>query len=180
MRPSPRATAPKAHFHGKRLAARIAKRGREFNGGGHLARQTGLCVNPAPGTAHSPQQHLPAVLCHLDRRAIATTGKDAILVLAHRGHCVRQPKAGSDQSEHKNECDDIHDHAVAIVVWILAARIFCQVIDRWRRGCTRIDDRLSATKADDPRSVVGMRWFSIRHVCSLPQRRISFDRTTRH
>ena len=93
---------------------------------------------------------LPAVLCHLDRCATSPSGKDAILVLAHRGHCVRQPKASSDQSDHKNECDDIHDHAVAVIVWILAARIFCQVIDRSRRGCMGVDDRLSATKTDDP------------------------------
>jgi hypothetical protein len=74
---------------------------------------------------------LPTVLCHLDWCATAAPGKDAILVLAHRGHCVRQPKTGSDQPDHKSECDDIHDHAVAVVVWILAARILCQVIDRW-------------------------------------------------
>src|SRR4029079_18608680 len=78
------------------------------------------------GTEHQGRG-LPAVLCHLDRRAAAPPGKDAILVLAHRGPCVRQPKASSDQSDHKNECDDIHDHAVAVIVWILAARIFCQV-----------------------------------------------------
>src|SRR5262245_12650705 len=37
MRPEPRAIAPNAHLNGKQLAARIAKRGGEFNGGGHLA-----------------------------------------------------------------------------------------------------------------------------------------------
>ena len=33
--PKPRAIAPQARFNGKQLAARIAKRGGEFNGGGH-------------------------------------------------------------------------------------------------------------------------------------------------
>jgi len=146
------------------LAARIAKRGGEFNGGGHLA-PFQACIGLWNWTLGDC---LPAVLCHLDGCATATSGKDAILILAHRGHCVGQPKAGSDQSDHKNECNHIHDHAVAVVIWILAAHIFCQVIDRWRRGCTRVDSRLSATKADDPRSIVGMRWVSIRHACSLP------------
>jgi hypothetical protein len=82
-----------------------------------------------------PAAGLPAVLCHLDRRAAATAGKDTILVLAHRGHCVRQPKASSDQSDHKNERNDVHNHTVAIVFRTLAPLIFCQVLDGWRRGC---------------------------------------------
>ena len=40
-----RAIAPKAPFNGKQLAARIAKRGVEFNGGGHLA-PFQACIGP--------------------------------------------------------------------------------------------------------------------------------------
>src|SRR5690349_889874 len=43
--PEPRAIAPKAHFNGKQLGARIAKRGGEFNGGGYLARFR-ACIGP--------------------------------------------------------------------------------------------------------------------------------------
>ena len=78
---------------------------------------------------------LPAVLGHLDRCATSTSGKDAILVLAHRGHCVRQPKADSDQSDHKKERNDIHDHTVAVVIRTLAPLIFCQALDGRLRGC---------------------------------------------
>src|SRR5207342_2647990 len=85
------------------------------------------------GTGHQTGG-LPAVLCHLDRCATATPGKDAILVLAHRGHCVRQPKAGGDQSDHKNERNDIHDHTVAVIVRTVGPLIFCQVLDGRRRG----------------------------------------------
>src|SRR5262245_3235757 len=127
--PEPRAIAPRAHLNGKQLAARIAKRDGEFNGGGHLA-PFRAGIGPWNWT---PDGGLPAVLCHLDRRAAAAPGKDAILVLAHRGHGVRKPKAGSDQSDHKNECNNIHNHAVTVVVRILAALILCQVING-RRG----------------------------------------------
>ena len=43
--PEPRAIAPKAHFNGKQLAARIAKRGGEFNGDGPLALFP-ACIGP--------------------------------------------------------------------------------------------------------------------------------------
>ena len=168
MRPSPRATAPKAHFHGKRLAARIAKRGREFNGGGHLARQTGLCVNPALGTAHSPQQYLPAVLYHLDRRAAAASGKDTILVPAHGRHRIGQPQAGCDESDHKDKCRDIDHHAVAVIVRVLAALIFCQILDRRRRWDRRAPEGLPSPKANYSRLFVEVRRFSIGHIFSLP------------
>src|SRR4029078_7548304 len=41
---------------------------------------------------------LPAVLCHLDRRATATPGKHAVLVFPHRRHFGRNPKGRSDHA----------------------------------------------------------------------------------
>src|SRR6185312_8849096 len=77
---------------------------------------------------------LPTVLCHFHRCATTASRKDAILVLAHRCHRVRQPKPSDDERDHKHKCDHVHDHAVAVVVRALISLVFCEVLDGGRGG----------------------------------------------
>lgn len=165
QRAQARATAPDPHFYGK-TTARIAKQGGEFNGSGHLA------GNPTfggfgwkmPGNGWS---RLPAVLAELDRRATTAPRQDAILVLPHRRHCVGKPDPGTDKTRHENECEEVHDHPVPVIVRRLSALILGQIGHSRRVGiaCARV--RLPTSETHNARSTVGGGKFPVGHFESL-------------
>src|SRR5215831_20886149 len=150
--PKPRAIAPHPHVQGRQSAARIAKHRGKFNGGGPLATLAAwreFALLDGLGRTHICAQRVsPAFFGHLDRRAPAPSGQDAVLVLAHRRHCVSQPDSSADQRGDNKERRDVHDHPVAVVVGAFAAFIPGEVLDRIGR---RPWDRASAREFDDAR-----------------------------
>lgn len=115
-----------------------------------ITRQTG--EQAARGRAGSP-----AARFHLDRRATAPSGEDAVLVLAHLRHGVGKPKAGGDQGERENEGGDVDDHPVPIIVGILAVLELGEIVDRRRQTWTPARSGAPARKSQHAGAALGGR-----------------------
>ena len=66
----------------------------------------------------------------VDRRAIASAGKDAVLIFPHVGNLADQPHAATGQRDGEEQCRKIDHHAVPIVVVLLSALVFLEALDR--------------------------------------------------
>lgn len=67
---------------------------------------------------------------NLNRGAASPSCQDAILVLAHACHSVREPEPGGAQERYEGECCDVDDHPMSVVVGRVVAGEFGQTIIR--------------------------------------------------
>src|ERR1700722_12946360 len=80
---------------------------------------------------------------HGDRRAVAPSGKKAILQISIFDELGAQPDPAADQQRGDQEGEQIHRHAVAIIVAGLGALVFGEVVDR----AVRLPNRRAAAAA---------------------------------
>ena len=121
------APAPGAQRPGKPRAARAF--------GNTLERFSATGREPLsrPGSAAAAKSHRGSILRpgrHGDRRAVAPSRKKAILQISIFDELGAQPDSAADQHRGDQEGEQIHRHAVAIIVAGLGALVFGEVVDR--------------------------------------------------
>ena len=109
---------------------------------------------------------LKPVFIDFDRRAIAPSRYEAILVPAQLGHALGEPEPGADERGHEQEGGCVNDHAMAVVVALAAARVFGEVIGGWRHKRT-VCASGPAAEAHDPMFVIRRRGAVIAHPAKL-------------
>ena len=86
---------------------------------------------PGANAGHSPLRGLlHRSRRHLDRRAIAPSGQEAVLEVAVLDDLVGEPQAGPDQQGGDQQGQQVHRHAMTIVVGGFRALVLGEVVDR--------------------------------------------------
>jgi len=117
----------------------------------------------------------PAARMYFDRCATATSGQDAVLVLAHLRHCVGKPKPGRDQDKYKDKGGEVDDHAVSVIVDIIAVLEFCKIVDRRGQTRTQACAGAPARKSQHAPAALGRRGLLRAHKISLAHSWRPFD-----
>ena len=85
---------------------------------------------------------------NLDGGAVAPALKIAILIFPHFGDCFSNPYACHDQDDGDGKRQEIHLHAVFVVVRVLAALIFAEIFG----GSVGSSSAITTPQADGLRS----------------------------